>query len=382
MRAKTLATSPSFSRTTHSKESMESQNDQKGQSPTPHSSLPPPADAVAQIEDEKSGKSNKSDSFPSTLYRMLEDAASKDFEDVVSWLPSGVGFKVHDTKEFEKKIMRKYFTNQTRYKSFLRQLNFYGFDRVRKGKGRGCLFHKMFVRGKPYLCDKITRENHRYAFFAQQHLQLQQKRAVFTPPAAAAAAAPASLVPRPTAPTDSYQHFLHRHQQVATEPSVTTMVSQTEVCQNSQHTIPSYSSNQFIDGVVPSSRLRESGMDSHENQGHDFFLLGETELIDCSSLSSESSICSFEETQQEQHDEPKRGYRRFQREGQEAGNPTTFVAPSSSSLESTVDYSNLVTAAIEGIRRTGPTRMTDDDIISEIIDTFTTTTTNMPKNTL
>jgi hypothetical protein len=96
--------------------------------------------------------------FPFVLYTLLEDASTLGFEDIVSWLPAGNGLKVHNTKDFEERIMGKYFQNQTRYKSFLRQLNFYGFSRVTKGQWKGCLYHEMFKRGSPSLCHNIKRE--------------------------------------------------------------------------------------------------------------------------------------------------------------------------------------------------------------------------------
>jgi hypothetical protein len=52
------------------------------------------------------------------LYAMLEDASSQGFEDIVSWLPSGKGFKVHYKERFEDYAMGRYF-NHTQYKSFL-----------------------------------------------------------------------------------------------------------------------------------------------------------------------------------------------------------------------------------------------------------------------
>ena len=53
---------------------------------------------------------------------MLNDAEQERFENVVSWLPGGRAFKVHQTEKFVKKIMPRYF-NQTKYKSFGRQVS-------------------------------------------------------------------------------------------------------------------------------------------------------------------------------------------------------------------------------------------------------------------
>jgi hypothetical protein len=47
--------------------------------------------------------------FPVQLYQVLEAAPLLRFEDIVSWLPAGDGFRVHDRKRFEKHIMPRFF---------------------------------------------------------------------------------------------------------------------------------------------------------------------------------------------------------------------------------------------------------------------------------
>jgi hypothetical protein len=94
--------------------------------------------------------------FPCQLHLLLDDAEIKGFSDVVSWLDGGTMFKVHKTKEFADHIMPYYF-NQTRYKSFQRQLNCYRFHRFSAGEYKGTCFHELFVRGKPDLCKQINR---------------------------------------------------------------------------------------------------------------------------------------------------------------------------------------------------------------------------------
>jgi hypothetical protein len=110
-------------------------------------------------------------SFPVKLYEMMQDASTLGFEDVVSWqppLPGRVGgkgtsssssnsFKVHNTDRFVKEIMARYF-KQTRYKSFQRQLNIYGFQRIHEGPHRGGYQHPYFIRGAPELLKLIPRK--------------------------------------------------------------------------------------------------------------------------------------------------------------------------------------------------------------------------------
>lgn len=74
--------------------------------------------------------------FPFQVYGLLEDAARLGFESIVSWVLDGEGFMVHDREAFTKRILPAYF-DQTRYKSFQRQLNFYQFERTTAGPYKG-----------------------------------------------------------------------------------------------------------------------------------------------------------------------------------------------------------------------------------------------------
>jgi hypothetical protein len=94
--------------------------------------------------------------FPWKLHQILDDASSQNFDTVISWVPSQNGFKVHKPKEFDSDIMPKYF-HQTKYKSFQRQLNMWGFERVGIGQQKGSYLHPYFIRGKPDLCREMQR---------------------------------------------------------------------------------------------------------------------------------------------------------------------------------------------------------------------------------
>lgn len=65
-------------------------------------------------------------------------------------------FKVHDQKEFAKHIMPHY-CRHSRYKSFLRQLSMYKFQRVTEGPNRGAYRHPHFLRNRIGLCELINR---------------------------------------------------------------------------------------------------------------------------------------------------------------------------------------------------------------------------------
>jgi hypothetical protein len=95
-------------------------------------------------------------SFPKKLHKMLNDASKLEFDDIVSWQPGDKSFKVLHTDRFAADIMHKYF-NQTKYKSFQRQLNMYGYRRLHHGPNKGGYIHRYFTKEEPKLCDLITR---------------------------------------------------------------------------------------------------------------------------------------------------------------------------------------------------------------------------------
>jgi len=94
--------------------------------------------------------------FPRKLYQLLQNAESLGYSDVISWQAGGKSFKVHRPKVLEGSILPQHF-KQSKFKSFLRQLNTYHFQRITSGVNRGGYGHPCLVRGKPELCRKITR---------------------------------------------------------------------------------------------------------------------------------------------------------------------------------------------------------------------------------
>ena len=87
---------------------------------------------------------------------MLEDAENEGFAHIISWIPGGHGFKVHDSVKFTALVLPKYF-DQKHFKSFQRQLHIYSFERITVGCNRGAYRHELFVRHAPDLCAFMTR---------------------------------------------------------------------------------------------------------------------------------------------------------------------------------------------------------------------------------
>ena len=101
--------------------------------------------------------------FPYKLHIMLDSMDAEATQgkttgkSIVSWQPHGRAFKVHKKEEFVKLIMPHFF-RQSKYASFQRQLNLYGFTRItNRGPDKGAVYHPCFVRNQQELTQNMTR---------------------------------------------------------------------------------------------------------------------------------------------------------------------------------------------------------------------------------
>ena len=94
--------------------------------------------------------------FPEKLHRMLLEIEKDGNAHIISFFPHGRAFGIHDTDQFEEKIMPKYY-KQSRLSSFQRQLNLYGFTRIVSGPDAGGYYHELFLKGRPALCTHMRR---------------------------------------------------------------------------------------------------------------------------------------------------------------------------------------------------------------------------------
>mmetsp|Transcript_21724 Transcript_21724/g.32889 ORF Transcript_21724/g.32889 Transcript_21724/m.32889 type:complete len:271 (-) Transcript_21724:82-894(-) len=104
----------------------------------------------------RTANKDKEFQFPAKLYEMLEIVDSLGLSDVVTWLPNGRSFQVKDPTKFMELVVPRFF-KATKYRSFQRQLNLWGFIRVVKGQGNGVWYHESFIRGSPEMISKLTR---------------------------------------------------------------------------------------------------------------------------------------------------------------------------------------------------------------------------------
>lgn len=93
--------------------------------------------------------------FPYTLHELLDDVEDdEELSAIISWLPDGKSFRLHNPILFEKRLLQKYFPRQSQLKSFMRQLQYYGFDNF----GDGLFSHPRFLKGQQKLCGQIIHQ--------------------------------------------------------------------------------------------------------------------------------------------------------------------------------------------------------------------------------
>ena len=105
--------------------------------------------------------------FPVRLHKLLQDETIKGpHSDIVSWSYDGRSFKVHDKVRFANEIMPSYF-GTTKYRSFQKNLNLWGFKTVTSSASRylpgrpprqmGEVYHSCFIREYPVLMEHMKR---------------------------------------------------------------------------------------------------------------------------------------------------------------------------------------------------------------------------------
>mmetsp|Transcript_16623 Transcript_16623/g.23423 ORF Transcript_16623/g.23423 Transcript_16623/m.23423 type:complete len:221 (-) Transcript_16623:94-756(-) len=90
--------------------------------------------------------------FPSRLMAIL---SSDEYSHIIGWLPHGKGFIIFQKKQFEAEVLPRYF-KQSKFTSFTRKLNRWGYYRVPRGNEMGAYYHKLFTRDNPRLCFRMS----------------------------------------------------------------------------------------------------------------------------------------------------------------------------------------------------------------------------------
>jgi len=102
--------------------------------------------------------------------------ADKDFVDIASWTPDGKKFTIYNPKEFESKVLPKYF-KESKFSSFLRKLYRWGFskrsdgvDGARLDRNSPTYFHEKFQKDNFDLCAKMSCSNKGHKVVSHPHV--------------------------------------------------------------------------------------------------------------------------------------------------------------------------------------------------------------------
>ena len=82
-------------------------------------------------------QTSKDVSFPVKLHQIL---SNPDYEDMISWMPHGKAFRIHQSIEFERAVIPLHFRH-SKYASFMRQINGWGFERTIHGNDHNSYKH-------------------------------------------------------------------------------------------------------------------------------------------------------------------------------------------------------------------------------------------------
>ena len=95
--------------------------------------------------------------FPQRLHEMLETVENDNQENMISWQPHGRSFLIHKPEVFARQILPRFFAHSN-FKSFQRQLNLWGFNRITQGYDKGAYYNEFFLRGKRTLTRCMQRQ--------------------------------------------------------------------------------------------------------------------------------------------------------------------------------------------------------------------------------
>lgn len=96
--------------------------------------------------------------FPQKLMEILADSS---LTEIVSWLPHGRSFVILRPDLFCEEVLPRYLPpadsrGSTKYPSFTRKLNRWGFRQATRGADSGAFHHPFFLREQPELCMKMV----------------------------------------------------------------------------------------------------------------------------------------------------------------------------------------------------------------------------------
>eukprot|EP00164_Ancoracysta_twista_P003632 GFYU01004865.1.p1 GENE.GFYU01004865.1~~GFYU01004865.1.p1 ORF type:complete len:297 (-),score=59.92 GFYU01004865.1:297-1187(-) len=96
-------------------------------------------------------------SVPQFLVKLFDILEDHETAPIIRWIEDGKSFIVHRPNDFSEVLLPKHFKHNN-FSSFIRQLNIYGFRKVREEKETEKFYHEKFQRGKRHLLKDIKRK--------------------------------------------------------------------------------------------------------------------------------------------------------------------------------------------------------------------------------
>jgi len=107
----------------------------------------------------RTGKRGVPQQFPRRLYKMLQSESGRSSPDMISWSESGGAFRIANVSIFSSLVLPMYFRT-SKFSSFQRNLNLYGFHKIRRGPDTDMYAHPAFLRGRPELLSQLKKSTH------------------------------------------------------------------------------------------------------------------------------------------------------------------------------------------------------------------------------
>ncbi|CAB9522037.1 shock factor protein 4 [Seminavis robusta] len=110
-------------------------------------------DALSPKASSGNTTSKKDAAFPLKLHEIL---SNPEYQEMIAWMPHGRSWRILKPSAFENLVIPVHFRH-SKYASFMRQVNGWGFQRILHGNDHNSYRHDLFIRDRPDLCKKMKR---------------------------------------------------------------------------------------------------------------------------------------------------------------------------------------------------------------------------------
>ncbi|EED94380.1 predicted protein [Thalassiosira pseudonana CCMP1335] len=162
---------------------------------------------LGEFQYPRTGKRGVPQQFPRKLYDMLEIESEGQSESTccVHWAASGSGFKIANVAKFSEVVLPKYFKT-SKFSSFQRNLNLYGFVKNRRGPEVDVYSNAKFNRGDLDMLSHLTKRK------PTESKKMQEQKSLSSPQNNVSSSSSLPSYVRTVSPTISFvgqEKFIH-----------------------------------------------------------------------------------------------------------------------------------------------------------------------------